>query len=96
MAKSKKEFIYVVNVKNGGLYLLDTVKIGKEPGLWKTYIAPSAEEKEVVEVVEESKEDQVGQEMTRDEIKLVLKAADVDFKGNASTESLLELLEESL
>lgn len=90
MSKAKREFIYVENVKNGGLYLLDRKKIENEPGQWKTYI-PSTEE-----VVEDLKEPEVGQEMTRDEIKLVLKAADVEFKGNASTESLLQLLEENI
>lgn len=89
----KKEIVRVTNIKNGGHYWISVKKLKSEPGQWETYVAPA--EKVVVEEVEEDLGG-VGSEMSRDEIKLVLKAADVDFKGNASTESLLQLLEESI
>lgn len=94
MRKSNKTFIYVENIKNGGIYLLGTDKIEKEPGLWKTYVKPSAEEKEVVVDIE--KESKVGDELSRSDIKAVLTSAEVEFKGNASTESLLQLLEDNI
>lgn len=94
MKQTNKVFIYVENVKNGGIYLLDTKKIEKEPGLWKTYTKPSEVEEEVVVETEETA--QVGDEMSRSDIKAVLTAAEVEFKGNASTESLLQLLEDNI
>jgi hypothetical protein len=88
---NKREFFYVVNIKNGGVYLLDQAKIESEPGEWKTYIKPT---EEVVE--EEDTEGNVGDELTYKELKSLLTASEVDFKGNASKEELTKLFEDTL
>lgn len=91
MAVNKKVFMYVKNTKNGGVYLLDTNKIKKEPGLWET-VTPEP----VPEPVEVEETGSVGDEISYKELKEVLTAAGVEFKGNASKEDLLQLFEETM
>ncbi len=81
MADKKERVFKVVNVQNGGTYLIGEEKLNKEVGMWTMFIEPIAE-------VEEPKE------KTANEIKLELKEKGIEFKGNAKREDLEKLLTE--
>lgn len=82
MAKKGEVIHLVKNIKNGGIYRIGEEKLRKEPGEWEMYIPPVEEKIDV-------------SPMTANEIKIALKEKGVEFKGNASTESLQKLLDES-
>lgn len=92
MAIKKREFFYVVNVKNGGLYLIDQKKLDKEVGQWKMYVPEPVD----VPVEVEDTDGNVGDELTYKELKVLLDAAGIDYKGNASKEELTKLFEDTL
>jgi hypothetical protein len=101
MRKGEKVF-KVVNVKNGGVYLIGEKKLKSEVGEWTMYLEPEAEVKpealipEPITPIRETHEEDVEGELTYQELKLLLTAANVPFKGNASRDTLIELYEGTL
>lgn len=84
------EFIKVRNVNNGGIYLLRMSKINKEIGEWEQVF--ENEPTVVAEVPE------VGGsiEPSYGELKEMLKALGIEFRGNAPKEELMKLYEETI
>ncbi len=68
----------VVNVQNGGIYVIGESKLKKEVGLWEMFIEPQVEPED--------------KKPTANEIKVLLKEKGVEFKGNAKLEDLEKLL----
>jgi hypothetical protein len=77
MARKGEKIFKVMNIKNGGIYLLGEDKLKSEAGEWEM-------------VVEEA----LVPAPTVNELKLALKEKDIEFKGNASRETLEKLLSE--
>lgn len=81
MRKDAK-LIKAVSTHNGSTYTISEERYYKNPRDWKVEMtAPQVDESL--------------NEITYDDLKLILKARGVDFKGNASKKELIELLDNS-
>lgn len=87
MRKGEKTF-KVRNIHNGGIYIIGEIKLKSEPLDWELAL-PDEEEVQPEVVIE------VNEDASYKEVKEILKERGVDFKGNASKQELMKLLEES-
>jgi hypothetical protein len=87
MRQLGEKIVKVVNVKNGGVYLISERKLLKEPGEWESYTEPVLEE-------DVDTEEDPDDNISYGELKAILTAQGIEFKGNASKKELLELLDE--
>ena len=91
MRKDEKAVI-VTSAFNGGTYTIGEDLLRANPEDWIAYV-------EKPEVTEEYEYNGIGDdslnEITYDDLKLLLKSRDIPFKGNASKRTLIDLLDNS-